>query len=498
MSKTTLQFLRKAQCLSDIQKERPTSIQNVRQALHKAIHDTEVQLNDVERSFYGGQNFMENIREMSIHCRELMPVFQISNWNDSEQTQSIWKKVTSPSCVDDYEKHMASIRELHTFDLKLKEFLPDKFQGILSDIRNIVHHIKKYLLSFYKGKNEAYLETCHHYQRRTAEFDEAIDMHLKNVEDMAKAYRGEGLGVKHFGLHVNEVARACSCGDLPILLAIPQVSQNIRNSLKGLVKWLEADEEYVDFLRNDLKSLEVKREVELNKLNVHKDTCWTLEHRLQNTHREAMDIKNEILRLADREKQLNETIYEFENQIRSMEIEIDMKERERDILLRKIKENEDMETEEKDAVNERLHEVVQMILSRRNEILATRRKIESVKTKTKLITKKRKQLNDKKLQMRKIQDELNDARGQAVYAEAETKRIENAIHTMKDIIAKKCANDLPKKIFYQLPIKKNVQRKVRSSRPSGVASARLKGVINYVFHGIIKCRIFFGWWKCIL
>jgi hypothetical protein len=294
MSQIFLKNLSIEQLLS----ERPTSIHDVRQSLFRAIEHAEQHLDDMERSFYEGQREGPFIQTMVAHCIKLMPVFKISNWNASDQTTSMWAKVVDPAAEEDYEDLLTPIRELHSFDLRIKEFIPGRFQVIVEAIDVIMKHIRKYLLSFYDGKEAPYLETYFHYEQRKKELSEAIAAHIKNIFDMGETYRSpEGLLSVHFGLHVNEIARAKDCGRILILLIFPQAIQNARNSLKGLHKWLQADQEYVEFLQCDLKSLGRKQEEETCRLNAMREACWTLDHRLQNTCREAMEAKAQVTKM---------------------------------------------------------------------------------------------------------------------------------------------------------------------------------------------------------
>ncbi|ELU00783.1 hypothetical protein CAPTEDRAFT_190615 [Capitella teleta] len=490
MSKTALQFYRKTQGFTEIIKERPTSILTVRQALLKATHETEVRLDDMERSFYGGQREQSNIQDMAEHCRILMSIFKISNWNAADQTVSMWSRVVDPSSSVDYDDIMNSIRELHSFDLKLKEFIPGKFEVIMEDVDIIVRHIKKYLLSFYDGGDAPYLETCYHYEQKKKEFDEAIQNHMQNILDMGTAYRSKtGLLSKFFGLHVNEIARARDCGRLLILLMFPQAMQNARNSLKALLKWLRTDEEYVEFLTGDLKSLETIKEEEMLRLNSLKEFCWTLEHRIQNVHKDAMQVKLEIGKLSHHEQKLTATVNDFTQQIRWMEMDIEVKENERDQLVERMKCG-DYGWGDEEALQEKIDDSIHLISNMRFEIPTIRKKIDSVKSKMALMIRKRKLWDEKKANVKDMQGELTNVRGQVVLAEVEMQRIERAINTIRDVLVKKCSGDLPKKIFHQMPIKVRNARKTSKTRKSMESSnsPRIKG--NYSIDDDI--RLYYG------
>ncbi len=122
-------------------------------------------------------------------------------------------------------KGMTEVSAVDEYNNKILNTIPHAFIDLKEDIHKIMAVIEKYCKSFFKGKTDPYLETVYHYDLKIKDFREAIDMHIDNIFKMGESYRGSGLVVKSFGFTTNELARKCSCGDLPFLLMFPEACQ---------------------------------------------------------------------------------------------------------------------------------------------------------------------------------------------------------------------------------------------------------------------------------
>ena len=83
---------------------------------------------------------------------------------------------------------MTAVRE---YNDKILQFLPSSFSTIITDIIRIRECLEKYCKSFFKGEQDPYLETAVHYDMKIKDMKSAIDMHLDNIQIMAKGYRDD-------------------------------------------------------------------------------------------------------------------------------------------------------------------------------------------------------------------------------------------------------------------------------------------------------------------
>ncbi len=155
-------------------------------------------------------------------------------------------------------KSIPEVAAVDEYNNKILNTIPHAFIDLKEDIYKIMAVIEKYCKSFFKGKSDPYLETACHYELKIKDFKDAIDMHIDNIFKMADSYKGSGLVVKSFGFTTNQLARKCSCGDLPFVLMFPEACQNIQNACSGLEKWIEEDTYYADYIKRDIADLELK------------------------------------------------------------------------------------------------------------------------------------------------------------------------------------------------------------------------------------------------
>lgn len=232
LAPTALAFYRHRQNLTDLEKERPKNLNSIYKAVLDKVDILKEELYDIETEFFEGKKIDFYLRTLVQNLKRLQKQTNVTNLNAAWQVDDIATKIAA-NPGDDFQNNILSMRILREYHNKLLEFLPNSFERVLDGIGIILSFLSRYCLSFYSGKDDSYLETARHYDEKQKDFNKAIKDHLKNVTEMSQSYRSHiGLQADQFGLTSNDYARRIDCGEISIVLVIPQALANLRNALK--------------------------------------------------------------------------------------------------------------------------------------------------------------------------------------------------------------------------------------------------------------------------
>ena len=444
MSKTGLAFHRKSQSLEDMRWQRPKSLDELYKAVLKATGDVEGKLTELEKLFYNGKQPEDELRQILPHIREVMVTCQVTYIHAAYQINEMMNIGNNPDEI--FKADQKSFTTLSNYHRKLMEFVPGRLQESLEELELITDSLNRYCLSFYTNmESDPYMETAQHYERKRADLKAAIHIHMSNISKMGRMYRDRcGLPVKVFGMHANELARACDCGDLPMLLVFPEACQNIRNACKGVRKWVAEDEMYANFIQSDIRSLEAVKAMKSKHLRDLQEKAFQLEHKHRATTKQIQELELDLERLHHRDTQLNEEVARLENDIRYMEIDIELKEQERE----RLRERSIFPNGKDIAVEKIASEISEL----RYKIPACKKEIAATKGKMSFLLQRQQQLRTNRVTLVDVTRDLKKARTESTNAITEMKRIDRCLVQLREIHKHKTAADVPKKIFYHMPI----------------------------------------------
>ena len=381
----------------------------------------------------------DNIRSVLPDVRAVMRDFNITYIHAGYQIDEV---LHATNIITNYnEDAVARILKYHQ---KVLEFVPAFFVPLTDDLKQCIQYMKRYLLSFYQGKKESssYVETAFHYEMKRREIERVINMHMKNITNMGTAYRSKrGLNVKMFGFSTNELARRCDVGDLPMLLVFPEACANIQHACAAVEKWVKADQEYAEFLKMDIMDLESKKDRQLRIVRDGKQTLYQTEHRIKNIAKEIQDLEQDIARLKHRDKQLSNEIDKLKKSKHNMNLDIEIKEQQREEIRAQTPINYD-----------KINTIADQIATLRSQLPDMDRKIDYVRNKMALLTDRKQSMESKEKELSDKKKEVKQQRKTAEESEAELKRIDEAIAQLKEIYSRKTSNDVTKKIFHDLPV----------------------------------------------
>ena len=404
----------------------------------------------IQELFYDGPCSHEDyIRTIIGDVRTLMGDFNVTYIHASYQMDEVhhWAQSTPHD-----KQALERVTEYHT---RLLEFMPEFFLPLIEDLKQCIEYMKRYLLSFFHGKRDAYVETGVHYDMKRRELERVMNIHMKNITNMGTAYRQKrGLNVKMFGFGTNELARKCDVGDLPVLLVFPEACSNIKNACEAIEQWVKADEQYPEFVKMDILDLEHKRDNQTRNLRENSHHLFHCEHKVKSLQKDINDLENDMVRLRHRDVQLNKQIQELEHDKHDMKLDIEIKEQQRDALRY-------AHPLDHDTISKLANEISEL----RFNLPDMDRKMEAVRHKMLLLTQRKELLDTKTAELHNRQQELTKHKKNVQDAKQELNRIEDAITLLKEIYSRKTSDDVTKKIFHDLPVEPRNAR-LLPSKPS--------------------------------
>ncbi len=257
-----------------------------------------------------------------------------------------------------------------------------------------------------------------------------------------------------FGLTSNELARRCDIGDLPFLLAVPEATENIRNARKALVMWLQAEQQYSDFIKNDIIELDKKKGAQSR---IYRDTqkhAVHLEKGIEYTERDIKILKEEIKKVKNRECAFDKEIFKLKEDIRFIEMDIEMKEQEREDWKQKM-----IKAENAKAVascEEQMDEITVSIAKLTVSIPSYKKQIEQITSKKKVITDKKDLVERKTSAVNTYKEELKKAKEEVESSKKHMERIANCLEQLKEIHLCRTSPDVTKKIFFDVPVEAKI------------------------------------------
>lgn len=453
MAATGLAFYRKNQTLNDLLNERPQSLESLRKSLETAIQGINNQISSAEREFNGGRSHQDVIRKVTKASRGIMKSLELTYLNSSQQIMKIVERTLEPSEVFQFD--MEAVETVKDYHRKLIELFPEIIEPLAVQIKQVLKLVQTYCLSFSpikrleKSTNPG-LETCVHYELKRIELEKAISEKISNIGQMMTAFNSDtGVLPESFGMSSNELARACDCGDITYTLIFPEACSNMRNACQGLKKWLEEDELYVTYIKNDLVSYDNMKVEAENQLRGAKHQEALAKFGRKMCRKEIDDLENEMSKIAKREQKLLKQIDQIEKDTRVTYIELATKEAE----LKKFKLDAlaitDMTEEEYD---EGVKKIADCIAKLRSDIPENRHKIESIRSQQKEVFDRRTLLNNKKKELAEHEKNIIKAKGMVFEANEEKKQVNEAFTILKDIHQKKSSPGVTKKIHNELPV----------------------------------------------
>ena len=342
-------------------------------------------------------------------------------------------------------------------------FVPNKFDEIKEQLCEILVLLQKYCVSFFHGKEDAYLETAYSYEQKRKELSESISDSIERISDTIMTYRKGQLMLKNLGLYANELARKCYCQEAPILFVVPDLCQTIRDTCAGIMRWVELDSGYASFLYHDLVEIKQKKDLHFQKVRDLKEKRCQLNHRIRMVANDIDNINDQLNKMENKEKDVIKLKVTTETIGKKIEMN-----------------HQDANTLNKDAANKAPQNTTKtgsqagspravsvpvvsfgrsistVSCSTHGDVLDSESKdIARIRIKVgkfKLIDEKNEALGRKKSVLNKLQKLRNRQDTELVLEEHELARLERCYTQLKDIYSFRKCTGITKKIFQNVPI----------------------------------------------
>ncbi|XP_013392194.2 uncharacterized protein LOC106160203 [Lingula anatina] len=465
----TLQFSRKSQTLEELDKERPKSLEAVREILREATTDVETKLSLIEVSLIGrGVTYADFIRPYVAPIVSLMKSLEIYEiYNKKQIEEIIHQGIETGEAVK--ESDLPGYHMLKECYHKIKEYLPGAFTAIFLEIEKILENLDKYCRSFSKAEEREYMDTPSHYEMKRQELWKLIRVNLDDVKDMIGRYQEDGVDIKMFGIHARDIGRGCECERLPFLLMFPQTCVNVRNACKGIRQWLKADEEYPSYIKDDIIDMEKKIEHKTREERESQMRSSQLEYKMRHVQQECSVLESELKKLIAREMAFNQDARKLEREINKLELEIGTLEQEKVMSSKGLIKS----SHPPEALSRKIHD-----LKEKHHGLAT--KHSHVQAKIMLVEKKREMLRESNANASALRSASRKARTEHTNVEHELHTMNERLEELKQIYLYKTSHETPKKIFYGLPLAPKTTVKTTGKKNHDPLNRAVKIVAHYI------------------
>ena len=449
--------------------ERPQSIEAFREVVRKSLREIKLQLHSIEREFYGNRKRKEEEITIALQAgKTLLEVVRLNSIYTNGHLEYILKKVSTPK---GNLEHAESLDIFKEHIEKIFDYVPSRFQEIVKMLYTLRKHMERYCVSFGETKGEPCLDTVDNYERLRHECRRVVDFNLEYISKMMTCFRTKGLDMPMFSLPSKEIARRTDCTHIPILLVFPEACENINNSLQAILRWLKADEDYADYIKQDILDLEKTIELQLKIVRGGQQNVFHLEYQVKHSKREIDYLEKELMKLTNRQKEFRKEETAIVRAMREAESDIDFKLYQQDELKQKA-----LNLETSFAADiQKLAEEVSYI---RTDLLPNLRyKMEAFQEKKAWLVDKTSRLKQYRHDLDSYQTELAKGLEEKRAAEKDLEKMKSGLQKLKDILIYKTSPSAMKKIYLNMPIEnkhKEVVKKEKLKTKSGNHHLMLK------------------------
>ncbi|XP_069110538.1 synaptonemal complex protein 1-like [Argopecten irradians] len=461
---TSLQFFRKRQTVDTLLLERPQSLPAFYQAVEVALKDIEIQLIEVQSSFYGRTRTLEDeIKQWMPALEHTMQFAKISDLICKGNLQSLFdlydRSIGDPTMEVKFDK--LSVQAVMQVIDKVLSYLNTGFASIMETLKSILGFMKKYCLSFVSPEGDVFLETATNYEKQRRDYANAIHINLDDVTQMAVRFEKDGMHIQEMGSIPKQLADKYDCKHVPLLVMFPAACENIKNTCIGIRKWIQADHGYPTFLQYDLQDLEKRRD-EFNKtIRELQLTSSHLDHKVKVYKRDIADSEAELKRLSSKEKMIKRQSDALAQELKELEMEVGYREIRREQL---------KHDEQESSTRQKLDQNMSELENYKAKRLVLYRKYEEMKRKLQFLQLKREKKVQKEAELAEIRKEHKASRKKLRKTELENDRLQTNVLKMREIIRFKTSPEILKKLFYNMPL---------TSKTAGLTK-RKKGAGNLV------------------
>ncbi|CAH1793537.1 unnamed protein product [Owenia fusiformis] len=438
-------------------KKCPPNLQTVHSFLKQSVKEALKKLSALEISFYGkGKTVYHEVKKWAGPLEEAREIAHAPNLRCAKQLDKIISMANDPFTHFIMDKN--NLEALTDCYDKIKSYIPNRFGDLTEDLHKIMKYLQTYCLSYYDIHLEPRFDTGYEYECKRQRLSENIRQWLQHIVQLPVIFKETGLDcdLEDFCYPVREISRKCEVFKIPFLFMFPEACESIRNACNEMLEWIQADEQYASFVKNDIIELEASKEKKLKRFLEIQNKSYQLAYRLSTMEMESVVMSEDLDNLKDRENQLicDEELLMTENN--TIKVDIEVKGFRRDNLRKNITAAEGEEHQE--ALIEAYAVLGEELKSLRGKMPQARRKLAGVKLKLEWIERKKEDLENTVLNFGSVKQEMKRVQELLGHAETEYSNCLSNMTIARQIHLYKSSPDALEKIFHGLPVALNFER----------------------------------------
>ncbi|XP_062611986.1 uncharacterized protein LOC134273768 isoform X4 [Saccostrea cucullata] len=422
----------------------PRSLKDLRNIIAAELKQVAKKLSRLERAYYGvGNSIQDEVNRFVGPIKVVMRMLTIFDFSSGKVIEDAIKAGLDPKKYKGDPNNITLLKDVYT---KIKQYVPEKFTEISDYCLKLLSTIEKYCVSFYDPEKDEYLETAAHYQQQINTWKSTIRNNLENVKKLQKDFHER---IIHYTMFTTPVITFCKkneCEQVPFLFLFADACTNIRAAMAIMTTWLQADENYPIFLRNDIDDMERNKEDKIRCMRDAKTRFHSVTYKLNHAEIELDAAKAEIEGWKEKEEALRvEKDYLFNLQS-ELQQECDFKEFRRDEL---AKNKADFSPDDYNETYDMLTEEIRYV---RDRMPLVKRQLTAAEHKLEWMADKRHAYRKIEKEVKQFKLELKQAKVERQQRENEFSELENALEVARRIHRFKTSTDAAEKIYFCLPM----------------------------------------------
>ena len=245
--------------LSRLESKPPENISMVHTILMNAVAENMDKIKLVESDYYGkGKKAADEVTKWLPSVKAAMSVINVSVLTSATQIEDINRITGDPHRKFKIDTaHFTKTQEAYR---KVIDCIPYKFKHINDDLKKLLKYLEMYCLSFYDMDSGIDFDTGKEYEKKRKDWGSRIRYAIKCVTQLVDKFKKSDLLTNEFSGPVKEIGHKTGCLQVAFLLIFPEICEQLRQAMRTVKEWVEADKSYVSFLSYDLADLEQRKD----------------------------------------------------------------------------------------------------------------------------------------------------------------------------------------------------------------------------------------------
>lgn len=435
---------RRSMGVQQLETNPPRSLAKLRHSISSEIKGLSKKLSRLERNYYGvGKSLQHEVEKSILRLKGVLRMLNISEFSSKASLEKAIKDGSDSEKYKGDPNNIALIKELYG---KIQTFMPSKFSDLIETCTHIKTLLEKYCVSFYDSETDHYLETAAHYQQQIEIWIETVSKSITNIKKLQKNYQDIMIHHTQFTSPVLAFCQKNECENVPVVLLFADGCTNIKAVMSVANNWIQADQNYPVFLRNDIDDLDRQREEKVRLLRDAKTKYHTLTYKLSQSEIEFDKALTEMETWKNKQESMKDEADNLRTLSIELQTELEFKEyRKKELRKRESEYSQETYIETYEMLTDEIHYA-------KDKMPPLKRQLAAVQYKLEWMTQKENQVKRMGKDIKDMKKELVDIRVDRERKEEEFEQLEKALDLARRIHRYKTSTDVTEKIFFSLPI----------------------------------------------